>query len=267
MYYGNIFIEGIQGMGKSTLLNSMISVIPELHVCREGDYSPVDLAWCAWLSKEEYEEVLKCYEPLRDEIRKNTVQEQEHFVITYTKIITDIPGFHKKLEEFEIYNGRKPLKDWKEIIFSRYRNFSKTGYLFECSFFQNIIEDLILFHQLNDDEIVEFYRELFCIIDKEQFLLLYLYSDMLEENIKIIKKKRCDNQGNEVWYQMMMEYLIHSPYGEKHGYGTFEDMIAHFKHRQQLEMRIIKEILGDRSIVLFAKDWKIDEIMMQLRNC
>lgn len=113
---------------------------------------------------------------------------------------------------------------------------------------------------------MEFYRELFCIIDKEQFLLLYLYSDMLEENIKIIKKKRCDNQGNEVWYQMMMEYLIHSPYGEKHGYGTFEDMIAHFKHRQQLEMRIIKEILGDRSIVLFAKDWKIDEIMMQLRN-
>ena len=51
----NIFIGGIQGMGKSTLVNSVFKAVPELHVCREGDYSPVDLAWCTWMSKEEYE--------------------------------------------------------------------------------------------------------------------------------------------------------------------------------------------------------------------
>ena len=36
----NIYIEGIQGMGKSTLVNRISNAIPELHVCREGDYSP-----------------------------------------------------------------------------------------------------------------------------------------------------------------------------------------------------------------------------------
>ena len=36
------------------------------------------------------------------------------------------------------------------------RAFAENGYLFECSFFQNIVEDLILFHQLEDDEIVEY---------------------------------------------------------------------------------------------------------------
>lgn len=36
----NIFVEGIQGSGKSTLINNIVKFNPELHVCREGDYSP-----------------------------------------------------------------------------------------------------------------------------------------------------------------------------------------------------------------------------------
>lgn len=257
----NVFVEGIQGMGKSTLLNAVFDAASEFHVCREGDYSPVDLAWCAWMSKEEYEEVLKRYNPIRDEIIKNTFREQQNFIVTYTKIITDIPNFHKDLERYEVYNKRKTLQDLKELIFSRYRNFSESGYLFECAFFQNIIEDLILFHLLKDCEIIEFYRELYGNVNKEQFLLLYLYNDRLEESIKIIRKERCDDSGNELWYQMMLEYLIRSPYGMEHECGAFEDLIAHFKHRQQLEMRIIKEVINDRALVLSAKNWKINEVM------
>lgn len=63
-----------------------------------------------------------------------------------------------------------------------------------------------------------------------------------------------------MWYQLMLQYLIHSPYGEKHQYKEFKDMIAHFKHRQQLELRIMKEVVGDRGIVLEAKEWKMEEI-------
>lgn len=165
----NIFIEGIQGSGKSTLLNCISTAIPELHTCREGDYSPVDLAWCTCMTKEEYENVLSRYKTLENEIRRNTVEEHEHFIVSYTKIITDVPGFHKDLEKYEIYNGRKAFHELKEIIFARYKAFQETGYLFECSFFQNIIEDLILFHQLSDDEIVEFYHDLYGIINKENF--------------------------------------------------------------------------------------------------
>ena len=109
----NLYIEGVQGMGKSTLLNSLSAAMPEYRICREGDYSPIDLAWCTWMTKEEYETVLKCYESIQDEIKKNTVQDGEHFVVSYTKIITDIPNFHKELEKFEIYNGRKTLQELK----------------------------------------------------------------------------------------------------------------------------------------------------------
>jgi len=261
----NIFVEGIQGAGKSTLVNRLCAAIPEITVCREGDYSPVDLAWCAWMEENEYKEVLKRYEPIRDEIVKNTVQEQEHFVIPYTKIITDIPNFHKELEKYEIYNGRKGFREWKELIFSRYRNFSEASYLFECSFFQNIVEELILFYLLSDNEIIGFYQELYANVHQEQFLLLYLYSDSLEENIRVIREERCDQAGNELWYQMMLEYLTHSPYGVKYGYCTFEDMISHFEHRQQLELRIIRNIIGSKALILPAKDWKMSEILPHIR--
>lgn len=257
----NVFIEGIQGTGKSTLMNRIFSAVPKFHVCREGDYSPIDLAWCTWMSKAEYEAVLESYACIRDEIVKNTVQENGYFIVTYTKILTDIPGFHKDLEQYEIYNGRRSYNEFKEIIFTRFRNFSETGYLFECSFFQNIIEDLILFHELNDEEIVDFYSEMFALIDKDNFCLLYLYSEELVENIQIIKKERSDQQGNEMWYPLMLEYLVNSPYGKKHGYSGLEDMISHFKHRQELEMRIIREVVGDKATILPAKEWEIEEVL------
>lgn len=49
--------------------------------------------------------------------------------------------------------------------------------MFECSFVQNIIEDLILFHLISDEEIIEFYRNLFDIVDTSSFMLFYLYSN------------------------------------------------------------------------------------------
>lgn len=252
-------------MGKSTLLQEIFTRVPELHICREGDYSPVELAWCAWMTEEEYDTLLKRYCSIEKEIAENTVREGKHAVVPYTKIITDIPGFHKELEQFEIYNGRKTLQDFEKIIISRYRQFSGTGYLFECSFFQNIVEDLLLFHQLSGDEIVAFYRRLYDVIDKEHFLLLYLYSDKIEESTRIIQKERSDIQGNELWYEMMIKYLIHSPYGEQHGYKGFDDMIAHFRHRQQIELRIINEVIQDHAIILPAKKWKIEEIINMLQ--
>lgn len=252
-------------MGKSTLQQSILARLPKLHVCREGDYSPIELAWCTWMTQKEYQAILEKYHALRREIVENTVQEGEHYIVSYTRIITDVPGFHKELEQFEIYNGRKTLHELEEIVLSRYRNFSGTGYLFECAFMQNIVEDLILFHQLEDDEIIAFYRRLYDTVQKENFLLLYLYSDKIEENIRTIQKERSDNQGNEIWFHLMMAYLTNSPYGQQHGYKSFDDMITHFRHRQQLELRIIQEIVQERAIILPAKQWSIDEIIEQLQ--
>ena len=256
----NIFVEGIQGSGKSTLVNNIFKWNSKLHVCREGDYSPVDLAWCGLMTEEEYEVILEKYNSIRDEIMKNTMKEQEKYIVTYTKIITDIPGFYEDLERYEVYNGRKTLTELTEIILTRFQNFTDTGYLFECALFQNITEDLILFHMLSDEEIMAFYRNLFECVGAKNLVLFYLYSDKLEENIKAIQKERCDEDGNEVWYQMMLDYFLNSPYGKKHGCSDLDDLVSHFKHRQALELRIVKEVLGEQAVILMSKGYDEERI-------
>lgn len=254
----NVFVEGIQGSGKSTMVNRLCELMPQLRVCKEGDYSPVELAWCAWMNLNEYETSIKMFPALREDIALKTVREEDHAVVCYTKIRTDRPGFYQHFEQYEIYNGKKSLEEFKEIVFSRFRRFTEKGYLFECSFFQNIVENLMLFFLLDDDEIIRFYRELFSLIDRKQFLLVYLHSDRLEENIRRIRAERCDEQGREAWYQLMMEYLRKSPYGQRKAECTFDDLIVHLEHRQRLEMRLIDEVIGEDAVVVPSKRWAAD---------
>ncbi|MBE5930218.1 MAG: hypothetical protein E7268_04040 [Lachnospiraceae bacterium] len=249
----NIWIEGLQGSGKSTLLQELVTLYPQLKVCREGDYSPVELAWCTWMDKEQYEAVLARYEAISEEIKQYTEQECDRYIVMYTRILTDIPGFHRDLEQYEIYNGRKSFDEIKEIVTSRYKAFQDTGYVFECSFLQNLTEDLILFHEKSDEEILAFYRELYDALDKDSFRLVYLYSDDVEENIRIISKERSDTDGTPLWLPMMLEYLKNSPYGMKHSLENFDDLIAHLKHRQYLELRIIKEVVREHAVILPSK--------------
>lgn len=256
----NIWIEGLQGSGKSTLLQKLVNLNPQLKVCREGNYSPVELAWCAWLDKEQYEDILTRYKAISEEIRQHTVREGNRFIVMYTQIITDIPGFHRDLEQYGIYNGRKSFAEIKDIVTSRYKAFRDTGYVFECSFLQNLTENLILFHEKSDEDLLEYYRVLYTALDKDSFRLLYLYSENIEENIRIISKERSDTNGTPLWLPMMLEYLKNSPYGIRHNLESLEDLIVHLNHRQELELRIVKEIVGERAVILKSKQWTMEEL-------
>lgn len=105
MNRNNFFVEGLQGAGKTTLVQKLSARLDDYEVFREGDYSPVELAWCAYVTEEQYNYVLMSYPSLQGEIKEKTVTEGEHRIICYTQILTDVPEFHKNLEKFEIYNG------------------------------------------------------------------------------------------------------------------------------------------------------------------
>lgn len=48
----------------------MICKLEYLSGFREGDYSPVELAWCAYVSDEEYTRIIEKYTALEEEIKK-----------------------------------------------------------------------------------------------------------------------------------------------------------------------------------------------------
>ena len=255
----NYFVEGLQGSGKSTLVRKLSEKHRDHRPVYEGDYSPVELAWCACMSKEEYQGILEKYQTIQQEIREKSHEEGGRIVVCYTRILTDIPGFHKDLEQYEIYNNRLSPEAFRNVILERFSNWNagrgtgNIGNIFECSLFQNIVEDMILFQNASDQEIMDFYTAIRDVLGDREYQILYLLTEDIPSNINVIRKERTDDQGTEMWFPLMLGFFNDSPFAKKHGLSGEEAMLSHFAHRQELELAICKEIFPDRYTVLPSK--------------
>ena len=238
----NIFIEGLPGAGKSTLLNQMWREDRELKVFREGDLSPVELIWCSYMDEESWQQTLNMFPELEAEIRAKSMQEDDHYITAYTLVLADRRDFYEHMEKYEIYNGRVTYQRFKEIILKRYGAFADYGCVFESSLFQYAITTMILFYEMSDEEILEFYKEVFAILKEKQMQLIYLDVEDVRENLLRIRKERSDYMGNEMWYPLMLNYLKESPYGKASHCEDFEDLVTYFQRRRDLEKRIINEL-------------------------
>jgi len=259
-HYMNYFIEGLQGSGKSSLVRKMSGKHPEYEVFREGDYSPTELAWCAYVSKDTYSSILKRYSDIQNEIALKSHEEDGHVIICYTQIITDIPGFHRDLEQYEIYNNRVSQDGFKDIILKRLSNWNTDRNIFECSLFQNIVEDMILFQEASDMEIITFYRDIKKVLGRRDYYIEYLLSEDIRSNIEVIRKERSDDQGRETWFPLMLDYFNEAPYAKKNGLSGEADMLKHFAHRQELELTICKEVFPGKYTILKSKGYKDTDI-------
>ena len=208
-----------------------------------------------------YRAILRKYDVLRLQIEEKTHVEGDRRVICYTKIRTDIPGFYQEMEQYEIYNGRRPFEEFRAIVLSRYARWQDDNKIYECSLFQNTVEDMILFRQAPDEEILRFYREAAEALEGKAFRIVYLESGDIRANLDVVRKERTDDRGSEVWFSLVCQYFNTSPYALEHGLRDFEGFAAHLQHRQALELRICREIFPDRAIILRSK--KVDSFFSE----
>ena len=256
----NYFVEGLQGSGKSTLVGKLSEKHPDFKAIREGDYSPIELAWCAYVSKDKYAEILDKYSTIADMIREKSYEEDDHMIICYTQIITDVPGFHKDLEQYEIYNGRVNIDEFKTILTHRYSRWNGQNGIFECSLFQNTVEDMILFREASDEEILDFYREIRKVLEDKEYHIFYIKAEDLAGNLSVIRKERSDDKGNEMWFPLMIGYFNDSPYAKSKGLSGEQALLDHFKHRQELELRILQEVFEGKYTLLTSKEYSDDQL-------
>lgn len=257
----NIFIEGLQGSGKTTLLTMLKTALPQYHAYREGDLSPVDLAWCAYMKPKEYKLICKQYPSLINSLESHITYENGKIIIAYTKVITDHKDFHKQMEAYEIYDGKLTFNHFKKVIINRFKAFDGQGNLFECACFQNIIESLLLYYQMSDAEIIDFYREVFESLKDKSFKLIYIESSDVSHVVQTARRERIDQSGNEIWFNLMLAYLENSPYGKSQGIKGIEGLVRHLEHRQLLEIKIIKEVLGNCARVIQSRAFYFPDLI------
>ena len=256
----NYFVEGLQGSGKSTLVQKLSELNPGYTAIREGEYSPVELSWCAYVDADQYDRIVEKYPGLRPQIEEKTFVEGDKKVICYTKIVTDNRAFYQELEQHEIYNNRIPFDTFQFIVLGRYQKWNSDRMIFECSLFQNIVEDMTLFRQAEDEEILSFYRQIRKALDGKEYRIVYLKAKDIRGNLEVIRKERSDEQGNEVWFPMMMGFFNDCPYAKTHKLKGEEDLIRHFINRQEMELRICKEIFPDKSVIIESKNYSEKDI-------
>ena len=250
----NYFVEGLQGSGKSTLVRKMAEKHHGCTAVMEGDYSPVELAWCARMSEAQYSEILEKWNALQDQIRRKSHKEGDCRIVCYTQVRSEDRDFYKQMESYEIYNGRTSFEEYKDIVLTRYRNWDGDGNIFECSLFQNAVEDMILFREMSDDDILDFYREVRTALEGKEYEIFYIESADIEKNLSTVRKERVDKDGNEIWFNMLMDFFLSSPYAKKRSLDKYEDLMDHLQHRQALELRICREIFSDKLFIVKSRE-------------
>lgn len=251
----NYFVEGLQGSGKSTLVQRLSEKNAGTTAIREGEYSPVELAWCAYVDKQIFGNILEKYSNLADEIRSKSYEEDGKVVICYTKIAAEDRHFYEDLEQYEIYNGRLGMDEFSKIVLGRYKKWNSDNCIFECSLLQNTIEDMTLFRCAGDEEIISFYGFVREALEGKDYRILYLKAGDVEGNLNTIRKERSDENGKELWFPLMMDYFNRSPYAKANNLQGEEALIEHFKHRQALELRILQKVFPDKYVVLESKKY------------
>ena len=197
---------------------------------------------------------------MKQVIEGKTYSEKDHRIVCYTKVRTDNKRFYQDLERYEIYNGRISYEDFRSIVLSRFKAWDQDGMIFECSLFQNIIEDMILFRCFLDEQIIGFYKEVKEVLKDKDYQIIYLKSEDIKGNLNVIRKERSDDKGKELWFPLMMRYFNDSPYAKANALRGEDDLIGHFRHRQELELRICEEVFADKYTVLLSKRYTDEEI-------
>ena len=118
---------------------------------------------------------------------------------------------------------------------------------------QNILENMLLYLQMEEEEILDFYRRLKEVLVGKKVEILYLDVENIRESVEIIKKERSDENGVELWFSMMVRYIEESPYGKTHGLLGMEGLLIHLERRKKLEHRILKEVFGTETQILRSK--------------
>ena len=114
---------------------------------------------------------------------------------------------------------------------------------------------MILFQNCSDQEIIDFYKKVKEALAGKEYQIMYIRTEDIASNIDVIRKERSDDKGNEMWFPLMMSYFDNSPYAREKSLSGTDALLDHFRHRQELELRICREVFEGKYLLLKSKEF------------
>lgn len=275
-----ILVEGIPGSGKTTISkkikNYLVNKGLDVVLYNEGDVHPADMAWNALLNKEEFDNIINENRGHEQVIKENSIFEDDYVILAYTKL-----GFRRKqnklmdfLEEHEIYDGRVSADVFKQIHLKRWRKFGEIMkenkeriVIFECSFLQNHVNELLAMHDKDLNYINEYLNELIETVTELNPKLIYLNQLSIKETINRVAKERISHNKEMYpdWVDMCIEYFENSSYGKRNNINGFDGVIKYFEKRQEIELDVIKSLSLDK-LIIYNKNYDYQNIENTIIN-
>ena len=258
-----ILVEGIPGSGKSTTSSKIANHLKEkgvnVKLFNEGDSHPADMAWNAYIPMDEYNNVLENNPKYASSIRENSVLEENYALVAYTKL--NFSPEDKELVKFfqahEVSDGRASLEVFKKLHFKRWTDFGQnvdgdSVVIFECSYLQNHVNELMGAHNKDKDFIISYMLDLIKTVKHLNPKLIYLSQENVRETISRVSKERVssDKENWPDWIDMVIKYVEDSEYGKVNNLKGFDGVIKFFEDRKKIEFSVIDKLDIDKSIVV-----------------
>lgn len=244
-------IEGIPGSGKTTIakkISEYLSNSIKTNLYCEGDLHPADLAWCACIPIDSFDEIIGRFQNYKNEINNNMYIENGYAIVAYTQFPIEDKELYKLFESYEVYDNRVSFDLYTRLHLERWQRFSKRAQelqetnVFECSYLQNHVNELMFFHNLSENEINQYLLQLIEPTKNLNPVLFYLDQPDVYGTISRVSNIRTNRDGEKEWMNRVIEFIENCPYGICHNLKGFDGMVKAFEARKQIELSVVNKL-------------------------
>ena len=223
-----IFIEGVSGVGKSTMVQTLQKELTGLGYkvksYLEGDYTnPIDFYYTAYFTAHEYEKLCYKYSHNREIINMNTIKVDDIRLIRYAhgkEFIFEEPLLSTLIENEFCYHPKKiiPIDKYISVytkIWNKYSESLKGKFdfvIFDGSLLHHPVNDIINNYHITGEQAVPFITALLNAIELTEKYIFYLKTDNISIQLQIAYKDRQHPKPTgkqiEFWERRFKEDII-----------------------------------------------------------